>query len=62
MPTSDIGYQMKFGNTDRIPLDITMGFGYNIYRDVNHLEGVEIIEESSYFINFLGQITFGFTF
>ena len=54
------GYQIKL--TKRIPLDFGMGLGYNIFRDVKHKIGVEIINESTHYLNFTGSLSIGYIF
>lgn len=55
-----LGYQKKL--TDRIPIDIGMGLGYNIFRDVTHKIGIEIIKESTHYLNFTGGLSIGYIF
>ena len=52
------GYQRKL--TNRIPMDIGMGLGYNVFRDVTHKIGIEIIKESTHYLNFTGGLSFGY--
>jgi hypothetical protein len=54
------GYSLKIA--DRIPIDFTIGFGYNLFCDVIHKQGVVMIDESSDYVNFTGGISFGYIF
>jgi hypothetical protein len=54
------GYQ--FNMLDWISLDFGMGFGYNLYRDVLHKTGNNIINESTHHLNFTGGLAIGFKF
>jgi hypothetical protein len=55
-----LGYQKKLAN--RIPIDFGMGLGYNIFRDVKHKIGIEIINESTHYLNFTGGLSIGYIF
>ena len=55
-----LGYQRKL--TNRIPIDFGMGLGYNVFRDVTHKIGIEIIKESSHYLNFTGGLSIGYIF
>jgi hypothetical protein len=55
-----LGYQKKL--TNRIPIDFGMGLGYNVFRNVTHKFGVEIIEESTHYLNFTGGLSIGYIF
>ena len=55
-----LGYQRKLKN--RIPIDIGMGLGYNLFRDVTHKIGIEIIKESTDYLNFTGGLSIGYIF
>ncbi|PIF06732.1 MAG: hypothetical protein CSA36_00130 [Draconibacterium sp.] len=54
------GYQFK--RNDRFCFDISLGFGYNIYCDVDHSEGFVLINKESHKLNFTGFITVGYLF
>ena len=54
------GYQRKL--TNRIPIDLGMGLGYNVFRDVTHKIGIEIINESTHYLNFTGGLSIGYIF
>ncbi|MCV9387271.1 DUF3575 domain-containing protein [Reichenbachiella ulvae] len=56
------GYQLTFPASGRWVIDWGLGFGYNIYRDVNNVEGVPIINEDSYDVNFSANIAVGYVF
>jgi hypothetical protein len=55
-----LGYQKKLAN--RIPIDFGMGLGYNIFRNVRHKLGIEIINESTHYLNFTGGLSIGYIF
>lgn len=55
-----LGYQIKL--TNRIPIDFGMGLGYNLFRDVTHKMGIEIIKESTHYLNFTGGLSIGYIF
>ena len=55
-----LGYQKKI--TDRIPIDFGMGLGYNLFREVTHKCGIEIINESTHYLNFTGGLSIGYIF
>jgi hypothetical protein len=55
-----LGYQRKL--TNRIPIDFAMGLGYNVFRDVTHIFGIEIIKESTHYLNFTGGLSIGYIF
>ena len=52
------GYQWKL--TNRIPIDLGVGLGYNVFRDVTHKIGIEIIKESTHYLNFTGGLSIGY--
>ncbi|SHE77433.1 Protein of unknown function [Mariniphaga anaerophila] len=54
------GYQFVLDK--RITFDFGLGLGYNLYCDVTHKEGEEIINESTHHLNFTGGMTIGFLF
>jgi hypothetical protein len=56
------GYQWFLGKKKRMTTNIEFGFGYNIFRNVNHLDGFAIIDEDTYNFNFIGGITLGYAF
>jgi hypothetical protein len=55
-----LGYQRKL--TNRIPIDFGMGLGYNVFRNVTHKFGIEIIKESTHYLNFTGGLSIGYIF
>jgi hypothetical protein len=55
-----LGYQRKL--TNRIPIDFGIGLGYNVFRDVTHKFGIEIIKESTHYLNFTGGLSIGYIF
>ena len=54
------GYQFVFA--DRFSFDFGLGFGYNLYRSVEHQVGFAIIDEASHNFNFTGGLTIGYIF
>jgi hypothetical protein len=54
------GYILKIA--DRIPIDFTIGLGYNLFCNVNHKLGVIIIEESTHYLNFTAGLSLGYIF
>jgi hypothetical protein len=54
------GYQWIIAR--RFTLDFGLGLGYNIFRDVSHKTTVKIIDESTHYLNFTGELSIGYSF